>query len=282
MILLNDNELQNLLNEDLPFSDLTTSSLAIDKQDACMNFATRDISIAVSCTEEAFNLCKLYGLKIVRTVPSGTLIPPKTVFFEVQGEAGTIHRLWKTLQNLFDFASGISSYTYQLVTEAKSINPNIVIATTRKTIPFTKKIAIKAVEAGGGIAHRLGLSESILIFEYHRVFFIDDEQFAEAFEKLKMNNTEKRVVVEVENLDLALKFAHLGADILQLEKFSPELLQECVKTLKEQFADIRLIATGGINIANIKEYAKSGVDMIVTSSPYSAPPADIKVKIGPL
>ena len=124
-------------------------------------------------------------LDIEKSVPSGTLISSKTVFFEVQGEAGTIHRLWKTIQNLLDYASGVATYTYQLLSTARLVNPDIIIATTRKTIPFTKKIAIKAVESGGGVAHRLGLSESILIFEYHRVFFPTDELFRQAFLKVK-------------------------------------------------------------------------------------------------
>ena len=282
MILLNDNELQNLLHEDVPFGDLTTSSFGIDKCHAKMNFSTREEPLILSCTEEAVRLCKIYGLDIVKTVASGTLIEPKTIFLEVQGEAGTIHRLWKTIQNLLDYASGVATYTHSLCTIAQSVNPEIVIATTRKTIPFTKKIAIKSVESGGGIAHRLGVSESILVFGYHRVFFSTDELFAQAFVKVKRSNPEKKIVVEVENLEEALQFASLGADILQLEKFPIRELSESAIILRAKYPHILLMATGGINIANIKEYASTGVEVIVTTSPYNAQPADIKVRIEPL
>lgn len=282
MILLSDNELQELLYEDVPFGDLTTSSFELDQQRTRMTFATREDSLVISCIEEAVKLCKMYGLDILMSVPSGTLIEPKTVFLEVQGAVQTVHSLWKTIQNLLDYACGVATYTQELVSVAKSLNPDIVIATTRKTIPFTKKIAIKAVESGGGIVHRLGLSESILVFEYHRVFFQTDELFNTAFKKLKKINPEKKVVVEVENLEDALKFASLGADILQLEKFPLDKLLSAVAVLHAQYSHIILMATGGINTKNIQEYAASGVDVIVTSSPYNASPADIKVRIEPL
>ena len=279
MILLNDNELQNLLNEDVPFGDLTTSSFGIDRQRARMSFASREKALMLSCTEEAVKLCKMHNLDIIQTVASGTFVEKETIFLELQGEAGTIHRLWKTIQNLLDYASGVATYTHQLVTIAQSVNPEIVIATTRKTIPFTKKIAIKSVESGGGIAHRLGVSESILVFGYHRVFFSTDELFAQAFVKVKRSNPEKKIVVEVENLEEALQFASLGADILQLEKFPIKELSKSVLILRAKYPHILLMATGGIMLSNIKEYASTGVEVIVTTSPYNAKPANIKVRI---
>jgi molybdenum transport protein len=232
--------------------------------------------------EEAVRLCGLYGLEIDGFVKSGTLIPPKSVFLEAHGEAGNIHRIWKSVQNLIDYASGIATYTREAVLLARSINPDIVVATTRKTTPFTKKIAIKAVESGGGVAHRLGLSESILVFEYHRIFFPADEAFAEALNKAKKANPEKKIVMEAEDIAQALKFASMGADILQLEKLPLSKLSDAVQILRADYPNITLIATGGISAKNIAEYAATGVDMIVTSSPYNAQPADIKVRIEPL
>ncbi len=282
MIILNDHELESLLAEDVPYGDLTTQSLGIDVQSARITFTTRERPLVASCTEEAVRLCGLYGLEIDGFVKSGTLVPPKSVFLEARGEAAAIHRIWKSVQNLLDYAGGISTYTREAVLLARSINPDIVVATTRKTTPFTKKIAIKAVESGGGVAHRLGLSESILIFDYHRVFFPSDEAFAEALNRAKKANPEKKIVMEAGDFDEALKFARLGTDILQLEKFTLSKLSDAVQMLRADYPNITLIATGGISAKNIAEYAGTGVDMIVTSSPYNAQPADIKVRIEPL
>lgn len=282
MITLSDHELETLLAEDVPYGDLTTQSLGIDAQSARITFATRERPLVASCTEEAVRLCGLYGLEIDGFVKSGTLVPPKSVFLEARGEAAAIHRIWKSVQNLLDYAGGISTYTREAVLLARSINPDIVVATTRKTTPFTKKIAIKAVESGGGVAHRMGLSESILIFDYHRVFFPSDEAFAEALNRAKKANPEKKIVMEAGDFDEALKFARLGADILQLEKFTLSKLSDAVQMLRADYPHITLIATGGISAKNIAEYAGTGIDMIVTSSPYNAQPADIKVRIEPL
>lgn len=282
MIILNDFELEALLSEDVPYGDLTSASLGISDQRARITFATRERPLVVSCTEEAVRLCGLYGLEIDGFVKSGSLVPPKSVFLEARGEAAQCHRIWKSVQNLLDYAGGIATYTREAVLLARTINPDIVVATTRKTTPFTKKIAIKAVESGGGVAHRLGLSESILIFDYHRVFFPAEEAFAEALNKAKKANPEKKIVIEATNIAEALKFARMGADILQLEKFPLTKLADAVRILRADYPRLTLIATGGVNVKNIAEYAATGVDMIVTSSPYSAQPADIKVTIEPL
>jgi molybdenum transport protein len=282
MITLTDVELESLLAEDVPYGDLTTASLGITDQRARITFSTRERPLVVSCTEEAVRLCGLYGLEIDGFVKSGSLVPPKSVFLEARGEAAQCHRIWKSVQKLLDYASGIATYTREAVLLARSINPDIVIATTRKTTPFTKKIAIKAVESGGGVAHRLGLSESILIFDYHRVFFPAEEAFAKALNKTKKANPEKKIVIEACDIAEALKFARMGADILQLEKFPLTKLADAVRILRADYPHMTLIATGGISAKNIAEYAGTGVDMIVTSSPYGAQPADLKVRIEPL
>lgn len=279
MILLSDHELETLLAEDIPYGDLTTASLRITDQHARITFATRAYPLIISCTEEAARLCTLNDLTIQQCAPSGTAIAPNTVFLEAHGQAWRVHRIWKSVQNLLDYACGITTYTDELVRLAHSENANVAVGSTRKTAPFTKKIAIKAVESGGGIAHRLGLSESILIFEYHRIFFPNDEVFATALQKAKIGNPEKKIVIEAENLEDALKFARMGADVLQLEKFPLFQLTKAVDILRTQYPHISLIATGGINLKNIAEYAATGVDMIVTTSPYNAQPADIKVRI---
>jgi molybdenum transport protein len=279
MITLNDQELETFLSEDVPYGDLTSASLGINDQRARITFATRERPLVVSCMEEAVRLCGLYGLEIDGFVKSGTLVPPKSIFLEAHGRAGDIHRIWKSVQNLIDYASGIATYTREAVLLARSINPDIVVATTRKTTPFTKKIAIKAVESGGGVAHRLGLSESILVFNYHRIFFPTDEVFTQALNKAKRMNPEKKIVMEAEDIAQALKFARMGADILQLEKLPLSKLSDAVQILRSDYPNITLIATGGISAKNIAEYAATGVDMIVTSSPYNAQPADIKVRI---
>lgn len=195
-----------------------------------------------------------------------------------KADAGALHKAWKISQNIFEYMSGIATYTSRLVKNAKAINPNISISTTRKNFPGAKEIMLKAVMCGGGVPHRLGLFDSILIFEQHLNFFTDKAELEKSFKKLKHEFIEKKIAVEVENFQQAKYFASLGANILQCEKMDFELLKECV-ALKKEFPHLLLSATGGIHEENIADFTKCGVDFIVTSSPYHAKPVDIKVKI---
>lgn len=80
-------------------------------------------------------------------------------------------------------------------------------------------------------------------------------------------------------MDEAVQFAHSGADIVQCDKFSPEQVGEVVRALNGHQQRPVLIATGGIGDRNIADYARTGVDVIVTSAPYTAPPLDVRVSI---
>ncbi len=275
MITLNTHELLELLAEDLPYNDLTSEAFGIAETMAELSLNTRGKELLICGVEEAVKLAELKNLEILEYKPSGTLINGE--FFRARGDIADIEMVVKTIQNLLDFSSGISTYTYNFVKKAKAINPDIVIATTRKTIPFTKKLSIKSVIAGGGSIHRLNLSDSILLFDHHRAFI--DIDLADAIKIAQMQNPEKKIAIEAENTQEAIEFAKMGADIIQLEKFPLDELTECVKKLRDNHKNIKIIATGGINISNISDFASSGADIIVTTAPYFAPPADIKVKI---
>jgi len=274
-----DSELQTLLGDDVPHGDLTTRSLGIGERRTRMQIRCRRSDMTAACVLEASRMCEMAGLVVEFVVPEGSLLREGDTLLRATGSAAAVHQAWKAVQNLIDFAGGIATYTRKMVDAARAVNPNIVVATTRKTPPFAKKIAIKSVEAGGGVAHRLGLSESLLVFEEHRCFFDNDDALHEALLHVKRQNPEKPLVIEVHSLEEARVFARMGSDILQLEKFPLTELKSSITTLRGEFPHLRIIATGGITLDNVADYAASGADIIVTSAPYSAPSADVKVQI---
>ena len=200
------------------------------------------------------------------------------MLFRSFSTAKELHEVWKVSLNILEQLSGVATKTNKMLNIAKEGNKNIVLATTRKHFPLTKDMMIHAVLSGGGIFHRLGLYDSILIFTQHRNFFDTKVEFEEAFKRAKDKFLEKKIVVEVDSFDEACYFASLGADVLQCEKMGYEELKECVG-LKKEYSHIKVLATGGINLTNAKEYASCGVDALVTSSVYSANPCDIKAVI---
>jgi len=185
---------------------------------------------------------------------------------------------WKLAQNLVEWCSGIASATRRIVDALAAAGHPIPVACTRKGFPGTRALAAKAVRAGGGVMHRLGLSESLLVFPEHRAFLAQDALPAR-LAALRAAQREKKLVVEVTSQDEALRMAALGAEVLQLERFTPDRLAALRQRLREAGWRPLLAPAGGVNIGNAVAFAAAGADFLVTSSPYLAAPADVKVRV---
>ena len=154
---------------------------------------------------------------------------------------------------------------------------DLPLACTRKNFPGTRALVAKAVHAGGAISHRLGLSETLLVFPEHRLF-VEKATLPEAFARLKLANPEKKLVAEAKDIEEALFLAGSGADVLQLERFTPEELAECRRVLKARALEALLAPAGGVTRQNAVAYAQAGADFLVSSAPYFAPPRDVEVR----
>ena len=271
--------MMDMIREDVGLIDMTTVGLDIGSKKAKISFATKE-PIVLCGVDYVSEICKKLGLETECFKECGDRLEAGDVILEAYGRADSAHKAWKVSQNILEFLSGIASKTDRMLSLARTVNPKIELLTTRKIFPRTKELALKAVYAGGGAHHRLGLYDSVLVFAQHRNFFENDEAFEVQFQKMKQKYLEKKIVVEVDSVDEARYFAMLGTDILQCEKMSFEVLKQCVE-LKKEFPSLLLSATGGIEEHNIAAYAGTGVDFIVTSSPYHAKPSDIKVRIEP-
>lgn len=274
---LDDAALTALLDEDAPYGDLTTRSLGIASHAGRMVFSSR-AALTLCGSEEAARLVELAGGTVERCVPSGTQLPVEGELLVATGSAASLHRAWKTAQTLVEYLSGIASCAADMVASLRDAGYGIPLACTRKNFPGTRHLAAKAVGAGGAIMHRLGLSETLLVFPEHRVFF-DASSLASQFALLKRNNPEKKLVVEVANQDEALQCARAGADILQLERFPPEALTRCKKALAAASLYPLVAPAGGVTLANLHDYAAAGADFLVSSAPYFAAPKDIRVTL---
>lgn len=271
---LNDSQLLALLKDDVACADLTTDTLGIGEQSAQIEFRAR-FAMTVCASEEAARLFELAGAKVVNLIArSGTTVDAGALIVAAQGSAASLHAAWKTAQTLVEWASGIATATAAIV----AVAGGVAVACTRKHVPGTKALSAKAVRAGGGIMHRLGLSESLLVFAEHRLFL--DEPPAQTVKRLRQSQPEKKIVVEVANLAQAAVWAKAGADVLQLEKFTPEALAACRLAMDDQPARQSrplLAAAGGIRADNAAAYVAAGADFLVTSAPYTAAPRDVQV-----
>ncbi|MBO9997992.1 MAG: ModD protein [Cyanobacteria bacterium SID2] len=277
---LTDSDIEQLIREDIPYFDLTTTGLGISKIPGRIEFSTRHPTV-VCGVEEAVRILDRFGASIEHQVTSGTELPENTTILSANGSAGALHQAWRVALNLMEHASGIATRTRSLVDIVRSVNPKACVVTTRKVFPGTKAISVKAVLAGGAQPHRLGLSETVLVFDRHLAFLGGVEGFIKLSEQLRERFPEKAIGVEVHNEADAFKIAKADIDFLQFDKFPPEVLTRIVKVLQVRFPHLKLAAAGGIHRDNIEVYAATGVRSLVTSWPYFGKPADIGVQLFP-
>ena len=272
-------ELESLLRDDVPHGDLTTFALDIGDRPATMTFAARDPMIA-ALIEDAAAIVELAGGHVETLARSGDTLAPGAKILSARGPACALLRGWKVAQTLIEVWSGVATSAHDIVSAARAVAPDIAVACTRKNVPGTKTFAVAAIRAGGATMHRLGLSETILVFPEH-LAVLGDVNLAGVAARLRRIAPEKKLVIEVKSIDEALAAAQAGFDVLQAEKFEPADIAALVARLSSRQARPIVAAAGGVNASNAAAYAKAGADVLVTSAPYMARPRDVQVQIMP-
>lgn len=274
-----DDLLQSLLREDLPHGDLTTEALGLGREPARIRFAARG-DMVPAAIDAAARLLQLCGVTIDAMLPSGRRVPAGAELLVGHGPAAGVLAGWKLAQTLVEACSGIATATEGIVQRLRAAGHDTPVACTRKNFPGTRRLAAEAVRAGGGVMHRLGLSETLLVFPEHLALLRPD-QVAARLAALRAAQPEKRLVVEVGSLEQALQMAGFGAEVLQLERFTPQQVAQLRSRLQQVGLQVRLAPAGGIHAGNALAYADAGADLLVSSAPFFAPPADVQVTIGP-
>ena len=278
MMYFSDDELDQLIREDVPFLDLTTHVTGIGAAKGSIRYITREPTV-ICCTEEALRIFQKLGLFTLSMLPSGSVVPAGTVVMEAQGSAHAIHTAWRVALNLLEYASGIATRTHKMVEQVQQVAPHVTVVTTRKSVPGARKMMTKAILSGGAMPHRLGLSETVLIFDEHIRFMGDFDTLLSQVSQLKARLGEKMVVAEAHTHDAALQLAQAGVDMVQLDKLDVEATRHVTTAIKAAYPHVKVAIAGGVRLDNAAAYASTGVDMLVTSSLYFGKPADIKADI---
>lgn len=278
MIYISDQAIDQLIGEDVPYLDLTTWTMGFGEVLGRMTYFTREDCVLCG-TEEVLRIMAKLNLSVDFSIPSGSRIKKGAEFLVASGKAQDLHMAWKVCQNIFDHCSGIATKTRNLIDLVEVENPNMEVVTTRKGFPGTKALSIKAIMVGGAFPHRLGLSETVLVFKQHLNFIGGLQGLMKEIPVIKHKLCEKKLIVEADCMEDALALCKGGVDGIQFDKMSAAILKKGVPMLREISPQIALLAAGGINETNVREYAQTGVDAIVTTSLYQAKPIDIGVRI---
>jgi nicotinate-nucleotide pyrophosphorylase (carboxylating) len=198
-------------------------------------------------------------LKPEMILEDGTNVVPGDIAFYVSGRQQSILKSERLVLNIMQRMSGIATNTHEYATRLKGLKTKIL--DTRKTTPGFRFLEKEAVRIGGGLNHRMGLYDMILLKDNH----IDYAGgISKAIHKtrayLKRNNLNLKVEIEARSLEeVRTIIAVGGVDRIMLDNFSVEDTSIAVKEISGRF---ETESSGGIDLSTIRTYAECGVDFI--------------------
>ena len=181
----------------------------------------------------------------------------------IKGNARLLLTAERTALNFLQTLSAVATRTHHYVDAVQGTGAKII--DTRKTIPGLRLAQKYAVKCGGGINHRLGLYDGILIKENHIIAAGGIEKALHAVKEISPMGT--LIQIEVETRDELLRALNVGAKMILLDNFDLEELRQAVKLASlTSNNQIILEASGGITIDNVRAIAETGVDRISIGS----------------
>ena len=252
----------NSYNELAASSDITAELIPAQNQ-AVANIISRDecVICGVAWVNEVFKqLDSIYNTttKITWFVNDGQHVTANTTLFELSGNARILLTGERTALNFLQSLSGTATITSSYVKHLTGTTTKLL--DTRKTLPGLRSAQKYAVTCGGGVNHRIGLFDAFLIKENHIAACGSIEK---AISTARINHADKTVEVEVESIAELTQALNAGADIIMLDNFSTEMIEQAVKLTADISAgNTKLEVSGNMTLATLKDYAKSGVDFI--------------------
>lgn len=198
------------------------------------------------------------SLKMTVFIPDGSHVKPGDVAFVVEGPVRSLLQTERTMLNIMQRMSGIATTTARYQDKLKGLKTKVL--DTRKTTPGMRMLEKEAVKIGGGMNHRIGLFDMILIKDNHVDFAGGITAAVErAREYLREKGKNLKIEVEVRNTPEIEEALSLNVDRIMLDNFTTERTREAVKLIDGR-AEIE--SSGGITIDTLREYGECGVDFI--------------------
>ena len=263
------------LAEDFGWGDVTTETI-IDRTQKARGVITVKSSCVLAGVDVAGEAFRQMDPAVQITVnrPDGTRCEPGTEVAEVRGLAAALLTAERTALNFLQRLSGIATLTRQFVDAAGG---RIVVLDTRKTTPILRALEKYAVRAGGGVNHRSGLDDGILIKDNHIRLA---GGVGNAVTRMRKTNREMPTEVEAQSLAEVDEALQAGAEIVLLDNLSTGDIIEAVKRCSGR---ARTEISGGVMLQRMGELAATGADYVsVGALTHSAPSADISFEIEPV
>ena len=218
----------------------------------------KGILAGIRVADELFSILD-NELKPEMILEDGTNVVPGDIAFYISGRQQSILKSERLVLNIMQRMSGIATNTHEYATRLKGLKTKIL--DTRKTTPGFRFLEKEAVRIGGGLNHRMGLYDMILIKDNH----IDyaggiPNAIRKTREYLKKNNLKLKVEIEARSIeDVRTILITGGVDRIMLDNFS---VNDTLTAVKEISGRYETESSGGINLSTIRSYAECGVDFI--------------------
>jgi nicotinate-nucleotide pyrophosphorylase (carboxylating) len=252
--------IESALEEDLGDGDHTSLSTIPATAEGKAKLLIKDTGV-IAGIELALEIFKKVDadLKVELLIHDGKEVKPGDIAFFVTGNVRSILLAERLVLNTMQRMSGIATTTYNIVKQLEGTGTKVL--DTRKTTPNLRCLEKWAVKIGGGVNHRFGLYDMILIKDNHVDYAGGIKNaITSAKEYLKKNNKQLQIEIEVRNLnELAEVLATEGVDRILLDNFNFDDLKKAVELVDKR---ILTEASGGITPQNALDYAKCGVDYI--------------------
>lgn len=262
-----------------PAGDITSEATLGNEEAVASIIACQDAVMAG--LEEAVRIFEHEGLAAMPRVKDGQPVREGMKVLTIKGSAKALLRSERLALNFITRMSGIATETRALVVACHSVNPDVKISATRKTTPGFRQYEKKAVELGGGLRHREGLYDQILIKDNHLAIA---GSITHAIERARdhldnTNNQHIKIEVEVTDLPGAQEAARAGPDIIMLDNMTPAQVELTAAEIRKIDPKIKIEISGGITPDNIAEYAKFADVISLGWLTHSAKSADFHLEI---
>ena len=262
-------QVKDAISEDLAGGqDLTSVATITQSQVSTADFTTRASGVVsgLHVVAAVLEYCGVNHYEVL--VDEGAKVSAGKVLITAQGNTQKILLAERTALNFLSHLSGISTLTNQWVSEISGTKCQI--RDTRKTTPGLRMLEKFAVRMGGGVNHRLSLSQAALIKDNH---IMAAGSISDAFNAVKKMYPDKSIEIEVDSIDQLKEAITLKPDLILLDNMSTNQCSEAVSITNGL---VKLEASGGIAITNAKAYAATGVDYLAIGSlTHSVPALDI-------
>jgi nicotinate-nucleotide pyrophosphorylase (carboxylating) len=247
------------LKEDIGDGDITTEFFVPETLRATGRIVAREPAMVAGTGTAAEVFQKADSATDIQIVhPDGEAIVAGDVVIEVRGLARSILKAERVALNFLQRLCGIATLTREFV-DAVGNHPAKILD-TRKTTPGLRALEKAAVVAGGGVNHRSGLYDMVLVKDNHLAVLGGLSGFAGQIRRLRKERPNVRIEVEADDLEQARAFVEVdGIDVILLDNMVPAQIREALALRRN---NIKFEASGGITLKNVRRIAATGVDYI--------------------